>query len=90
VIRPPAAAWSRGAGVTAEVTRPAAVRIVDSYPPDSAGSGPRWCHPGRGLPQDRPTGYPPTRPAIWTRHPWRISVLGCAPSGRRTGRRLTA
>jgi len=69
VIRPAAAACSYGAGGTAEVTRPAAVRTVDSYPPESAGSGPRWCHPGRGLPQDQPTGYPPTYPATWARHP---------------------
>jgi hypothetical protein len=32
VIRPGAAAWSGGAGVTAEVTRRTAARIVDSYP----------------------------------------------------------
>jgi len=47
VIRPAAAACSCGAGVTAGVTGQAAVRIVDSYPPDCAGFCPRWRHPVR-------------------------------------------
>jgi hypothetical protein len=41
MIRPAVAACSRGAGVTAEMTRPAAAVIVDIYPPDCAGFCPR-------------------------------------------------
>jgi len=50
MIARPRPAYSSGAGVTAEVTRRASVKTVDSYPPDCAGFCPQRCHPGPGLP----------------------------------------
>jgi len=41
MIRPAAPACSRGAGVTAEVTRRAAARIADRCTPDQGCSDPR-------------------------------------------------